>query len=301
MNVSPKAVSAVCVPFLSVFTFLVFAFFSHPQSHAGDAIKVAVTTSIRDSGLLDFLLPKFEQDTGISVQVLAVGTGAAIREGMDGNVDVVFVHDTAREERFVAEGWGTKRYPVMHNDFVIVGPALDPAGVCGSTCAARALRSIAEKEYPFFSRGDDSGTHARELALWKKSGLPLAQQPTPADNDDGPVFESPSGVWYRPVGQGMGGTLTAAAEARAYALTDRGTYIQQKCDASSPENLKILVEGDSALFNPYGVIPVNPEKHPHTRIDSAVKFAEWLVSPRGQSLIADYKLEGKQLFFPDAT
>lgn len=272
-------------------------------SLAAETIKMSTTTSTRDSGLLDYLLPEFTKDTGITVQVIAKGTGAAIRDGEDGNVDVIFVHDPAREIKFVEAGFGTKRYEVMHNDFVIVGPASDPAKIKGEKSVLQALKSIAEKNVPFISRGDDSGTHAKELGLWKKSGVTLAktEQTVKKGGKDTTVsFEAPAGKWYLSIGQGMGKTLFMAEEKQGYALSDRGTFIQQKYGKTPPTSLEIIVEGDEGLFNPYGVIPVSPAKYPNTKIDSATKFAEWLVSPKGQSLIANYKLEGRQLFFPDA-
>jgi len=284
---------------------LVFAAaaFSAPFAGAAESIKMSTTTSTRDSGLLDYLLPEFKKDTGIDVLVIAKGTGAAIRDGIDGNVDVIFVHDPEREKQFVADGWGTKRYEVMHNDFVLVGPAKDPAQIKDGKDVLEALRRIAAAKAPFVSRGDDSGTHAKELDLWKQTGLPLAksEQAIVAGGQEKKVtFEAPEGSWYLSVGQGMGRTLFMAEEKEGYALTDRGTFIQQKFGKNPPTTLEILVEGDKNLFNPYGVIPVNPEKYPAVKIDAATKFAEWLVSQRGQELIARYKLEGQQLFFPDA-
>ncbi len=270
---------------------------------AGETIRMSTTTSTRDSGLLDYLLPELANDTGIAVQVLAKGTGAAIRDGVDGNVDVIFVHDTPREEKFVADGYGTKRYAVMHNDFVIVGPPSDPAGIKGMKNVLDALRTIAAKKQPFISRGDDSGTHAKELALWKEAGLAEGKTEMKIKRGDADVsvsFATPQGDWYLSIGQGMGKTLFMAEEKEAYALADRGTFIQQKFGKTPPTSLEIMVEGDQGLFNPYGVIPVNPAKYPDTKIAPATRFAEWLVSPRGQAVIANYKLEGKQLFFPDA-
>lgn len=270
---------------------------------AGETIKMSTTTSTRDSGLLDYLLPEFTKDTGITVQVLSKGTGAAIRDGQDGNVDVIFVHDTAREEKFVAEGWGTKRYAVMHNDFVLLGPSTDPASIKGKTDIMAALKVIADKKIPFVSRGDDSGTHAKELGLWKESGVPLEkteQVVKKGGKDTTVAFETPKGTWYLSIGQGMSKTLFMAEEKQGYALSDRGTFIQHKYGRTPAIGLDIMVEGAKGLLNPYGVIPVNPAKYPDTKIAAATKFAEWLVSARGQSLIADYKLEGKQLFFPDA-
>ena len=287
---------------LASFILLAGIVLASPAS-AADTIKMSTTTSTRDSGLLDYLLPEFTKDTGITVQVIAKGTGAAIRDGEDGNVDVIFVHDPDREKKFVEDGFGTKRYEVMHNDFVIVGPASDPAGIKGQKDVFKALKIIAEKNAPFISRGDDSGTHAKELGLWKKSGIGLTkteQSVKKGGKDTKVSFEAPEGKWYLSIGQGMGKTLFMAEEKQGYALSDRGTFIQQKYGKTPPTSLEIMVEGDQGLFNPYGVIPVNPKKYPNTKIDSATKFAEWLVSPKGQSLIANYKLEGRQLFFPDA-
>ncbi|MDR2744612.1 MAG: extracellular solute-binding protein [Desulfovibrio sp.] len=285
--------------FLTGLSALLLAFFVVSGANAAETIKMSTTTSTRDSGLLDFLLPEFTKDTGITVQVLAKGTGAAIRDGMDGNVDVLFVHDPAREKKFVDEGFGTKRYEVMHNDFVLVGPAGDPAGVKGDRSVLSAFKKIAAKGSPFISRGDDSGTHAKELSLWKQSGVPLTQKGYKV-KDATLNFETPEGSWYLSIGQGMGKTLMMAEEKQGYALADRGTFIQQKYGKTPPVALEILVEGDRGLFNPYGVIPVNPKKYPSVKIEPATRFAEWLVSPKGQQIIARYKLEGKQLFFPDA-
>lgn len=288
--------------FLAGLVILAVAAFA-PFAGAADSIKMSTTTSTRDSGLLDYLLPEFKKDAGIEVMVIAKGTGAAIRDGIDGNVDVIFVHDPDREKQFVADGWGTKRYEVMHNDFVIVGPAKDPAKIKGEKSSLEALKKIAAAKVPFVSRGDDSGTHAKELGLWKKTGLALqkSEQTIKKGGKDTVVtYEVPAGSWYLSIGQGMGKTLFMAEEKEGYALADRGTFIQQKYGKKPPTTLEILYEGDTDLFNPYGVIPVNPAKYPSVKIDAATKFAEWLVSRRGQELIARYKLEGKQLFFPDA-
>ncbi len=286
-----------------IFAFCAMAASVPSPSCAAETIKMSTTTSTRDSGLLDYLLPLFTKDTGITVQVIAKGTGAAIRDGVDGNVDVIFVHDPDREKKFVADGWGTKRYEVMHNDFVIVGSPKDPAGIKGMKDAAGALKRIAEKQAPFVSRGDDSGTHAKELGLWKTTGLPMVkteQKVSAGGQEKTLTFETPQGAWYLSIGQGMGKTLFMAEEKEGYALSDRGTFIQQKYGKKPPTALEIMVEGDSELFNPYGIIPVNPAKYPHTKVKEATQFAEWLVSPRGQQLIARYQLEGKQLFYPDA-
>ena len=266
-------------------------------------LKMSTTTSTESSGLLDVLLPEFKKDTGIEVKVVAKGTGAAIRDGVDGNVDVIFVHDPAREDKFVADGFGTKRYYVMYNDFLLIGPAADPAGA-KSADATEAMKKIAMSEAVFVSRGDDSGTHAKEQELWKATGLPLKEEDTIFKAKDKDVtFKAvhPEGMkMFMSIGQGMGKTLTFAEEKQGYTITDRGTYVQYKYGRPEGLDLEPISEGDKTLFNPYGVIPVNPEKHPHVRFDLADTFAKWLVSERGQKVIADYKLLDKQLFFPDA-
>jgi tungstate transport system substrate-binding protein len=266
-------------------------------------LKMSTTTSTQSSGLLDVLLPEFKKDTGIDVKVVAKGTGAAIKDGEDGNVDVIFVHDPAREEKFVADGFGTKRYYVMYNDFLLIGPANDPAGAKGAG-AAEAMKKIAQSEAVFVSRGDNSGTHAKEQELWKATGLPLKEEDTVFMAKDKEVkFKAvhPEGMkMYMSIGQGMGKTLTFTEEKQGYTITDRGTYIQYKYGRPEGLQLEPISEGDTTLFNPYGVIPVNPAKHPHVRIDLAETFAKWLVSERGQKVIGDYKLLDKQLFFPDA-
>jgi len=291
---------------LLVFVITLFLLILPGVSGAEDKVlKMSTTTSTENSGLLDVLLPALKMDTGISVKVFAKGTGAAIRDGMDGNVDVIFVHAKAREEKFVAEGYGTKRYAVMHNDFVILGPASDPAGIKGTKGAAEALKRIAEEKKKFISRGDDSGTHTKEQALWKATGLPL-QTETKAIVKKGKKtsvsFMHPGGVseWYFSIGQGMGKTLTYADEKQAYTLTDRGTYLKYKFGRKGGLDLVILSEGDSALFNPYGIIPISPKMYPHVNYDWAETFAKWLISPKAQALIANYKIEGQQAFFPDA-
>ena len=266
-------------------------------------LKMSTTTSTESSGLLEVLLPEFKKDTGIEVKVVAKGTGAAIRDGVDGNVDVIFVHDPAREDKFVADGFGTKRYYVMYNDFLLIGPAADPVGA-KSADATEAMKKIAMSEAVFVSRGDDSGTHAKEQELWKATGLPLKEEDTIFKAKDKDVtFKAvhPEGMkMFMSIGQGMGKTLTFAEEKQGYTITDRGTYVQYKYGRPEGLDLEPISEGDKTLFNPYGVIPVNPEKHPHVRFDLADTFAKWLVSERGQKVIADYKLLDKQLFFPDA-
>jgi tungstate transport system substrate-binding protein len=268
-------------------------------------IKVSTTTSTQSSGLLDILLPELEKETGIKVKVIAKGTGAAIRDGMDGNVDVIFVHARAREEKFINDGYGTKRYAVMHNDFVILGPTKDPAGIKGMTDAKAALKKIADSRSVFVSRGDDSGTHTKEQALWKASGLPVEKK-TDTIVKKGKkrqvsyVHPEGLGEWYLSIGQGMGKALTFADEKLAYTLADRGTYIKYKFGRDIPIELDVLCEGDAALANPYGVIPVSPKKHPHVKYQLAEEFAKWLVSKQGQTAIENYRLLGKQLFYPDA-
>ena len=241
-------------------------------------ITVASTTSTEQSGLFGHILPIFTRETGIEVRVVALGTGQALDVGRRGDADVVFVHDTAAEEKFVAEGFATRRFPVMYNDFVIVGPASDPAGIAGLRDVAEAYRRIAAKQAPFISRGDRSGTHAAELRLWQLAGV------------------QPAGAWYREIGQGMGPALNTGSAQDAYVFTDRGTWLSFR----NRGNLKILVEGDQKLFNQYGVMLVNPARHPHVKAADGQKFIDWLVSPAGQAAIASYKVGGEQLFFPNA-
>lgn len=268
-------------------------------------LKMSTTTSTQSSGLLDQLLPEFLKDTGIQVKVIAKGTGAAIRDGQDGNVDVIFVHAKGREEKFVADGFGTKRYAVMHNDFVIIGPAADPAAIKGMSDAGKALTKIAAVKAPFISRGDDSGTHTKEQFLWKQSGLPLVKKTQTIvkkgkNVDISYMVPADGAAWYVSIGQGMGKTITFAEEKQAYTMTDRGTFIKFKYGKTPAVDLDVLCEGGEDLANPYGIIPVNPAKHPHVRNDLAMQFVDWIISERGQKLIGDYRLEGKQLFYPDA-
>jgi tungstate transport system substrate-binding protein len=253
-------------------------------------ITMSTTTSTEASGLLEYLLPEFQKDTGITVRVMAKGTGAALKDGMDGNADVVFVHDEKREKKFVDEGYGTKRYYVMYNDFIIVGPPSDPAELKSSPSVVDGMKRIAAAKAPFVSRGDSSGTHAREKQLWATTGLPLTEAGAPQDSDG----------WYFSIGQGMGEALIFAQEKMGYVLADRGTYLNYKFGRQEPFELEIVYEGDDMLRNPYGVIPVNPAKHPHVKIELAEQFADWLVSPRGQEVIGSYKLLGQPLFYPDA-
>jgi tungstate transport system substrate-binding protein len=295
---------------LKRFGFLMFACFTFfclvSVVKAGSkTIKMSTTTSTENSGLLDVLLPEFTKDTGIVVKVFSKGTGAAIRDGIDGNVDVIFVHARTREEKFVADGYGIRRYAVMHNDFVVLGPLDDPAGIKGMQKASEALKQIAATGALFISRGDDSGTHTKEQALWKTAGLDLVVQKSTIFQKGRKksvsfIYPKGSNKWYLSIGQGMGKTITFADEKKAYTLADRGTYIKYKYGREEGLDLEVLCEGDPLLDNPYGLIPVNPAKHPHVRYDLAEQFAKWLVSTKGQSLILNYRLLGKQLFYPDS-
>lgn len=239
---------------------------------------MSTTTSTENSGLLKTLLPPFEKRCDCKVDVIAVGTGKALKLGETGDVDVVFVHARELEEKFVADGFGVNRKDVMYNDFVIIGPKNDPAGVKQSKDATDAFSRIASKNAIFISRGDESGTHQKEKEMWKEAGI------------------TPKGSWYVEAGQGMGEVINMATERQGYTLADRGTYIAYK----KKSDLALLYEGDKALFNPYGVIAVNPKKHPHVKYDLAMKFIEFLTSKDGQGIIADFKVNGEQLFFPDA-
>jgi tungstate transport system substrate-binding protein len=245
------------------------------------SIVVSSTTSTEDSGLFGYLLPIFKQATGITVKVIAQGTGQALDTARRGDADVAFVHARAAEEKFVAEGAGVKRFPVMYNDFVLIGPKGDPAGIKGTKDIVAALKTIQAKSAPFVSRGDRSGTHQAELALWKDAGIDIA---------------TAKGPWYRDIGQGMGAALNTASSMNAYVLADRGTWISFK----NRGDLDIAVEGDKKLFNQYGVILVNPTKHPHVKKVEGQAFIDWLVSPAGQKAIEGYKIDGQQLFFPNA-
>jgi tungstate transport system substrate-binding protein len=248
---------------------------------AGTFITVASTTSTENSGLFGYILPKFTALTGIEVRVVAKGTGQAIKIAQNGDVDVLFVHHRPSEDKFVTDGYATRRYDVMYNDFVLVGPGSDPAGIAGTKDAAAAFGRIAKTQTPFASRGDNSGTHKAELGIWKAAGIDVKQA---------------SGTWYRELGSGMGATLNTAAGMDAYTLADRGTWLSFK----NRRNLKVVVEGDPRLFNPYGVMLVNPAKHPSVKAKEGQAFIDWLVSPAGQRAIGEYKINGEQLFYANA-
>jgi len=264
-----KRFFAICSILLLTFSILSIAF-------GQERIKMATTTSTENSGLLDVLLPSFEQKFDVKVDVIAMGTGKALKFGENGDVDIVFVHARAAEDKFVNDGHGVNRRDVMYNDFIIIGPKEDPAGVKGMKDVAMALKKIAEKKSPFASRGDDSGTHKKEKSLWQAAGM------------------TPKGNWYMETGQGMGPTLQIADEKRGYTMTDQGTYLAYKDKIDLP----ILVEGDLRLFNPYGIIAVNPAKHPHVNYVYAMALIGWVTSVEGQKIIADYKKFGEALFHP---
>jgi len=252
-----------------------------PSFAQDKSIVVASTTSTQDSGLFEYLLPIVKQKTGITVKVVAQGTGQALDTGRRGDCDVVWVHAKSAEEKFLAEGQGVKRYPVMYNDFVLIGPKSDPAGVKGMKDVAKAFQTIKDKQATFISRGDRSGTNIAELKLWKDAGIDI-------DKDKGP--------WYKAIGQGMGAALNTAGASNAYVLSDRGTWIHFK----NKGDLVIVVEGDKRMFNQYGVMLVNPAKHPNVKKDLGQQFINYIISPEGQKDIANYKINGEQLFYPNA-
>jgi len=271
-------------PILAVLAILGTAVFLVGRTPAQEkSIVVASTTSTKDSGLFDHLLPLFTQKTGIAVKVLALGTGQTLDAARHDEADVVFVHAKSAEQTFLAEGHGVKRYPVMYNDFVLIGPKRDPAGIKGMTDVAKALKAIKDQQATFISRGDHSGTHLKELALWKTgAGINIEEENAP---------------WYKPIERGMKATLYMARICDGYVLSDRGTWIS----FNDEENLAIMVEGDKRLFNQYSVMLVNPAKHPNVKKGLGQQFIDWLVSPEGQKAIADYKINGEQLFDPNAS
>lgn len=246
------------------------------------SIVVASTTSTQDSGLFEYLLPLYKQKTGVTVKVISQGTGQALDTGRRGDADVVFVHAKSAEEKFLAEGQGVKRFPVMYNDFVLIGPKSDPAGIKGMKDVGKALVTIKDKQASFISRGDKSGTHIAELALWKASGVDI---------------EKDKGAWYKSIGQGMGAALNTAGAGNGYVLSDRGTWLNFK----NRGDLAILVEGDKRMFNQYGVMLVNPAKHPTVKKELGQQFIDYLISPEGQKVIGNYKINGEPLFYPNAT
>ena len=258
---------------------------AHPgadaQQATGKFIIVQSTTSTENSGLFKHLLPQFTAKTGIEVRVVAVGTGQAIKNAQNGDGDVLFVHDKPSEEKFVAEGWGVKRFDVMYNDFVVIGPAKDPAGIAGSKDVVAAYKKIADAKAPFVSRGDDSGTHKAELRLWKAAGVDV---------------KAASGTWYREAGTGMGATINTGVGMGAYVFTDRATWSSFK----NRGDYRIAVEGDSKLFNQYGIILVNPAKHPNVKQAEGQAFIEWVLSGAGQNAVKAFQINGEQQFFPNA-
>lgn len=262
---------------------LAAAILTTPVCAQDKSIVVSSTTSTQDSGLFGYILPLFKEKTGIDVKVIAQGTGQALDTGRRGDSDVVFVHAKSAEEKFLAEGEGVKRHPVMYNDFVLIGPKSDPAGIKGMKDVAKALATIKDKQADFISRGDRSGTHIAELALWNK--------------DAGIDIEKEKGPWYKSIGQGMGAALNTAGASNGYVLSDRGTWLSFK----NKGDLQILVEGDKRLFNQYGVMLVNPAKHPNVKKELGQAFIDWLISPEGQKAIANYKINGEQLFYPNAS
>ena len=241
-------------------------------------LRLATTTSTANSGLMDYLLPRFTDETGIEVHLIAVGTGKALRLGREGDVDIVLVHARAAEDQFVADGYGVDRADVMYNDFILVGPKSDPAGIASSESVPEVFAKLYAARHPFVSRGDDSGTHKRELILWQSAG------------------EMPGGSWYREVGQGMGKTLQIANEVDGYTMTDRGTWLAYR----SKLDIDLLYEDDPPLFNPYGIIAVNPERHADVNYDGASRLIRWIVSPPAQQMIGEFKIKGQQLFVPSA-
>lgn len=265
---------------LSLFAAVVLSVGNTQVLAQDQTIVVASTTSTQDSGLFGYLLPIVKQTTGVEVKVLAQGTGQALDTARRGDADVVFVHARSAEEKFLSEGFGVKRYPVMYNDFVVIGPKDDPAGIKGKDVAA-ALQAIKTKGAPFVSRGDRSGTHIAELKLWKGAGIDIAK-------DHGP--------WYKEIGQGMGAALNMASASNSYVLSDRGTWLAFK----NRGDLAVLVEGDKRLFNQYGVMLVNPAKHPAVKKEAGQRFIDWMISPEGQGAIAGFKVNGQQLFYPNA-
>jgi tungstate transport system substrate-binding protein len=262
-------------------------------------LTLATTTSTENSGLLKEINQKFEKETGIKIKVIALGTGAAIKTAQEGNADLILVHARSREDKFVAEGFGVNRKDVMYNDFVLIGPSSDPAGIKGMKNVVKAFKKIASSRVNFASRGDDSGTHIKEQLIWKASGLKMVDKTTnivKKGKKRKVAFSRPKGDWYHSIGQGMGNTIVFAYEKNGYTLADRGTFLAYK----EKVGVVILSEGDKRLFNPYGIIAVSPEKHKHVKHDLAMNYINWMVSPVGQKLIGGYKVDGDVLFHPSA-
>jgi tungstate transport system substrate-binding protein len=266
---------------IAAVAYVAVVFAARPVFAQDKSIVVASTTSTQDSGLFEYLLPLYKQKTGVVVKVIAQGTGQALNTGRHGDADVVFVHAKSAELKFLAEGEGVKRFPVMYNDFVLVGPKSDPAGIKGMKDAGKALQAIKSKEASFISRGDRSGTHIAELQLWEESGIDI-------DKEKGP--------WYKSIGQGMGAAVNVAGASNGYVLSDRATWVHFK----NKGDLQILVEGDKRMFNQYGVMLVNPQRHPNVKKELGQQFIDYLVSPEGQKDVAGYKIDGVQLFYPNA-
>ena len=259
-------------------TLLLFSLSAFSANEAGSRLRLATTTSTANSGLMDYLLPEFRKDSDIEVQVIAVGTGKALRLGREGDVDIVLVHARDAEQKFIDAGYGVERFGVMYNDFVLIGPKEDPAHIASSQSVTEALKKIRTSRSPFISRGDDSGTHKKEIFLWSM------------------INYSPDGDWYKSVGQGMGKVIQIANELGAYTMTDRGTWLAYM----SKSNLALLYQGDPPLFNPYGIIAISPEKHAHTNYAGASSLINWLISQKGQRMIGEFKVKGEQLFIPSA-
>ena len=288
---------------LSVITLSAIAFHGAESALAKDVLTLATTTSTENSGLLAHIHPDFRKKTGIRVRVVAKGTGASLQFARDGNVDVVLVHARQQEDRFMAEGYGVIRREVMYNDFIIIGPGADPAGIRSARDAAEALKRVAAGGHVFVSRGDASGTHLKEQQLWRRTGMPLQSRTvrifSPGERKELRSVR-PAGRWYLSIGQGMGKTIMLAAEKQAYTLADRGTYYAFALARPPKTDLVILFEGDETLYNPYGVIAVNPARHPQVNFPAAKKYIRWITSPEVQRMIGEYTIQGKVLFHPNA-
>lgn len=289
---------------LAVLAVVLCAGVGSPASLAAeDTLILATTTSTENSGLLAYLHPDFEKKTGIRVKVVAKGTGASLQLARDGNADLILVHAREQEDQFIADGFGVMRRDVMVNDFIVIGPETDPAGIRGVKDPAEALRRVAESRAPFISRGDGSGTHIREQQLWRRAGVPLESEAvTLFSQGEKKRFESvrPAGDWYLSVGQGMGKTILIATEKRAYTLADRGTYYFFALAQPAKTDLAVLCQNHEGLYNPYGVIAVNPERYPHVNFAGAKRYIQWIVSPEIQRMIGEYRVQGQILFHPNA-